>query len=30
MKNNPHKFSEVLLKMTRQKGTISMLIAEIE
>jgi hypothetical protein len=30
MKKNPSKFSEVLLKMTGQKGTISILIAEIE
>jgi hypothetical protein len=30
MKKNPRKFSEVLLKMTWQKGTISILIAEIE
>jgi hypothetical protein len=30
MKKNPRKFSEVLLNMTRQKGTISILIAEIE
>jgi hypothetical protein len=32
MKTNPRKFSEgsLLLKMTRQKGTISILIAEIE
>jgi hypothetical protein len=32
MKKNPRKFSEgsLLLKMTQQKGTISILIAEIE
>ena len=30
MKKNPRKFSEVLLKMTGQKGTISILIAEIK
>jgi len=32
MKKNPCKFSEgpLLLKMTRQKGTISIFIAEIE
>jgi hypothetical protein len=32
MKKNPRKFSEgsLLLKKTRQKGTISILIAEIE
>jgi hypothetical protein len=30
MKKNPCKFSEVFLKMTQQKGTISILIAEIE
>jgi hypothetical protein len=32
MKKNPRKFSEgsLLLKMTRQKGTISIFIAEIE
>jgi hypothetical protein len=32
MEKNPRKFSEgsLLLKMTRQKGTISIFIAEIE
>jgi hypothetical protein len=30
MIKNPRKFSEVLLKMTRQKGKISILITEIE
>jgi hypothetical protein len=32
MKKNPRKFSEgsLLIKMTRQKGTISIFIAEIE
>jgi hypothetical protein len=32
MKKNPRKFSEgfLLLKMTRQEGTISIFIAEIE
>jgi hypothetical protein len=32
MKKNPHIFSEgsLLLKMTRQKDTISIFIAEIE
>jgi hypothetical protein len=32
MKKNPRKFSEgsLLLEMTRQKGTISICIAEIE
>jgi hypothetical protein len=30
MKKKPRKYSEVLLKMTRQKDTISILFAEIE